>query len=108
MKQVLRILTGTFFILLIQAILNLNHPVAEDSHANSPVIGLSENDPGNTWIENPWDDNAGEIKGQLQARIPRRECYERLNQTSDKLAQENLLNPLLLDRPPPVTYTPAG
>jgi len=104
MKLTHGIFLSTLIICTIQVCLNLNTSELSENYANYPDILPTINTPATLWIEDPSVDNPGEIKNHCVTFSHGQPFVKKLNKNSQfRLPQHFRLDPLFLDRPPPLS-----
>ena len=101
MKRIDNIFSCIFIYILIQVFLNLNASDPRENHPGELEIVSTTNFTGNLWIENPSDENPGEIIHQYISISPGLNFDLGARDIFNWTELHTLLNPLLLDRPPP-------
>ncbi len=103
MKQLIDIMSGILILLVFQVFSDISLSALSGDHSRFTKVECTRVIPMNLWIDNPTDDTPGEIKNNfLKVFIGDGSDGSFINDLAFKPAEQYLLNPLYLDRPPPV------
>ncbi len=96
-----KICSGLFLLMVVQV--NPNHRSVNSSGSLPEFLAAASATTihPNIWIEDPSDDNPGEVRDQIFILPSLGRSVKRERDHSSVPAQQSLLDPLFLDRPPP-------